>query len=351
MSDVTATSEEAQDIPSRIEEALYGGSDETELEESHDDVVSDDDENLPEDDDTDSEDDDSSELVDEEETEEESDLSLAGYLGLDDEKIAVKDDGSVVFNAVIDGESKEVPLTELAKSYQLQGHVNNKSIALQNERKEFENQRNVIANDFQQKLNNVNEMTKALEEQLLGDFERIDWDRLRVENPAEWTALRQEYSDKAQSLQKIQDRAKGESDKVLSEKQQALQQGQAKYMQDQLNKMVEANPTWSDKEVLVSETNKLKSFLSDSYGFSDEDIALVTDHRLIGLIQDAKSFRDGKKSVETKIVKKVPKFQKPGAVKTNAKTLAKARSVKANKQALKRDGSLANAAKSIIDRM
>lgn len=353
MGDVTATDQSAQDISGRVEAALLGEDNKTELEENHDDVVATDDVSLPAADDTDSDDDDGSVDLEEIATEEEigDDLSLAGYLGLDDDKIIVKDDGSVVFNAIIDGESKEVPLNELAKSYQLQGHVNNKSIALENERKEFETQQATIATELRSRLDNVTNMTKMVEEQLVGDFNKVNWDQLRVENPAEWTALRQEFADKAQQIQNVKTTASQELTKLNEEQSAQFQKDQQVYMKGQLDQMIVNNPAWADATVMKAETGKLKTFLGESYGFSDEDIKLVTDSRLIGLIQDAKAYRDGKKVVETKITKKVPKFQKPGAAKGNTKSLAKARSAKANKVALKKDGSIQNVANSILDRM
>tara|TARA_R110000744_G_C19370310_1_gene562418 strand:+ start:4866 stop:5915 length:1050 start_codon:yes stop_codon:yes gene_type:complete len=349
MDDVTATGEPAQDISSRVEEALFGGSNETELTEDHDDVVADNEEILLDADDTDSEDDDGSadlgDIADEEE------LTLASYLGIDEERLIVGEDGSVSFNALVDGESKEVPLSELAKSFQLQGHVNNKSIALENERKEFEEQRKTVAHTLSSKLEEVTNMTKMVEDQLLGDFNKIDWDRLRAENPSEWSALRQEFAEKAQGIQQMQSRlSAGQSE--LQQKQQAeMESNQKAYMQDQLQKMITANPAWSDQSVMVAETNAMKSFLTESYGFTENDMQYVTDHRLIGLIKDAQSYRTGKKNAETKIQKNVPKFQKPGAPKGNTQSLAKARDVKSRKLAVKKNGNVQNVANLLLDRM
>ena len=348
MSDVTATGSTAQDISSRVESALYGDDNETELTSVNDDVVLDDEETLPEGDDADSEDEDGSEDLEDANEEE---LTLAAYLGIDEDRLIVSGDGSVSFNALIDGESKEVPLSELAKSYQLQGHVNNKSIALQNERKEFEEQRDLVAQTLRSKLEQASNMTKLVEEQLVGEFNNIDWDRLRVENPSEWSALRQEFSERAHKIQQIQSQASTISGELQKNQQQELAQKQSEYIAGEMQKMIAANPNWSDAEVMKSETSAIKSFLGETYGFTEEDLQYVTDHRLVSLIQDAKAYRSGKKAVESKINKPVPKFQKPGATKANSKSLAKARSVKARKAAVKSNGSIDNVANLLLDRM
>jgi type I site-specific restriction endonuclease len=349
MDNVTATDTSAQDISNRVEEALFGGSNETELTEDHDDVVADNEEILLDADDTDSEDGEGSEDLDEIANEEE--LTLAGYLGIDEDRLIVDDEGQVSFNAVIDGEQKAVPLSELAKSYQLQGHVNNKSIALETERKEFEEQRTVVAQDLQSKLEEVSNMTKMVEQQLLGDFNSIDWDRLRVENPSEWSALRQEYAEKAQNIQRMQSQISA-GQKELSDKEQLeMQNQQQDYLKGELSKMIAANPTWADNEVMKAETGKLKAFLTDAYGFTAEEFQYVTDHRLIGMIQDAQAYRSGKKNAQAKKDKKLPKFLKPGVAKGNSQSLAKARAVKANKAAVKKNGSVQNVANALLDRM
>ena len=324
--------------------------DETELNNQQDEVVPDDELLiLPEGDDTDSDEEDGSDDLEVDANADE--LSLAGYLGLDDDKLTVNDDGTVTFNAIIDGQAKEVPLSELASSYQMQGHVNNKSIALENERKEFEMQRNTIATNLEAKFAESANFAKVLEEQLVSDFNNIDWDRLRAEQPSEWSALRQEFAEKSQKLQSTQAQIGQEQRKLIDEGNEVRNKQNQAYLQDQMQHMVAANPTWSNPEVMKAETGQLKSFLGDAYGFSEDDFALITDHRIIGLIQDAKAYRNGKKTAEVKINKIVPKFQKPGAAKGNVQSLAKARGIKANRATLKKSGRTQDAARILLDRM
>ena len=352
----TATEQSMQDISSRLEGSLSeNGSDDlsgaTELPNSIDDVALEDDESLPAGDDTDSDDDDGSEDLAAIAEEDDGDYTLAGYLGLDEDKLSVQEDGSVSFNAIINGETKSVPLKELAASYQLQGHVNNKSIALETERKEFETQRVDAATKITGQLEHANQLTKMVEEQLVGDFNKIDWNRLRTENPSEWSALRQEYAEKAQRVQGIQSQISTQQKQASDEQQFEMKKQEQEYLTDQMGKMVIANPTWSDKTVMKADTGALKSFLSDSYGFSDADFEMVTDHRLVHLIQDAKAYRSGKKTAQVKITKGVPKFQKPGAAKGNAASLEKARSSKRQKAAFKKTGNTQDTANILLNRM
>lgn len=348
MENETATDQSAQDITSRIESALFDEAEVTEPVENEDEVAVEDEVTLPETDDTDSEEEDGSDLED---IASDEDLSLADYLGIPEDRINVAEDGTVSMTAIIDGESKEVSLKDLASSFQLQGHVNNKSIALENERKELEAAKQQIATEYQSKLQNLESLTSAAEQQLVGDFNQIDWDRLRVENPAEWTALRQEFADKAQHIQNVQAQVKQEGKALLDQQQEKVNQQRQQHLQGEFTKMLESNPAWSDEVVRKKDMDEMRTFVTGQYGFTEQDLALVTDHRLINLIQDAKAYRNGKKAAETKIVKKVPKFQKPGATKAQHSATAKARSVKAKRAAVKKTGSTQDVANLILDRM
>lgn len=344
----TATGTPAQDINSRIEDALYGSEDTAEPEEIQSEVVTEDAEELPEVDDTDTEEDEGSEDL---EGTDEGDVSLAGYLGIDEEKLILKDDGSVSFNAVIDGESQEVALSELTKSFQLQGHVNNKSIALENERKKFEESKASLTADMQQRVDTLSAMTKNMESDLRGDFNNIDWDRLRNENPAEYTALRQDYADRAQKIQNQYSAIQSEGKRLSDEQNSQQERDMQVHLNEQFDKMVESNPTWSDPAVLKADMSDIRSFASDAYGFGDSDFEGVSDHRIIKVLQDAKAYRSGKKAVEVKKAKAIPKFQKPGAKRANKQQLQSARNAKAIKANVKKTGHVNDVAKLLESRM
>ena len=115
--------------------------------------------------------------------------------------------------------------------------------------------------------------------------------------------------------------------------------------------MLLKNPTWTDPEILKTEMNGIRDFVASNYGYTHEEFENVTDHRIIELVKDAKAYREGKKAADTKRVKRVPKFTKPGARRGNAASLAKARSAKATKAALKADGGTQSVANALLDRM
>lgn len=349
-----ATDKSMQGVTSAIEAKLYGKAAEPENNAEEEEVSEDiPEEELPEDDDSESEEEDegSEDLDTEDEEVDEEEASLAAYLGVDEDRIKVGEDGSIALEAIIDGEKKNVPLKELVSSYQLQGHVNNKSVALENERKEFAETRNQVYAELKQRLDGLQSLNDLAQKSLVEEYNSLDWDRIRAENPSEWSALRQEYAEKAQQIQQAIALQQEEAKRLNEEQGKEMQQQMQAYLYEQTQKVLADNPTWADESVRKAEVGKMKSFLLDTYGFQEQDLGVVQDARAIKLIQDAMKFRSGKKGVETKLKKNVPKFRKPGAGRASAANLEKARNVKAKKASLKKTGKISDAANLLLDRM
>lgn len=363
MADETATERASmQDITNRVEAALFPEEGPTD-DEVVDDEVSLDANELPEDDDSEFEDDEeggyeeddgvSAEEGEEDMPEVEDDLgdSIAAYLGVADDRIVVNDEGEVMFTAIIDGETKQVPLTELAANYQMEGHVNNKSMALEKERQEFEEVREEASTQLQMRLDTVDSLAKYAEETLVAEFNGINWERLRMEDPGNWTARRQEYAERAQKIQQLKDLS-GEHRNAMAQEQQQKFEGEfSNYVKEETRKLIAANPKWADDAVRKQSLKDLSEFVQNSYGFTADEMKMVSDHRLIAIFQDAEAYRTGTKKAEEKKLKKVPKFRKPGMDKQQAQGTAKARKTKRQMARVKKTGHVNDVAAAIVDRM
>lgn len=351
-----ATDNSMQDIASRLEAVL--DSENAPADESVDLIneVPNDDSGLPDGDDSDLDEDGSEEDTEEEDGDEEDgdepeDYSISGLLGVEDDRISVNDEGKVLLTAIVDGESKQVPIEDLVVSYQTQGHVNNKSIALENERKEFDGQKVAYASEFTQKMEQAGQLATIAGDLLVKDFNAIDWDKLRSVDAGQWTALRQEYSERADTIKRMQQQISGSNQQLMQQQRATAAQAQAEHLKAEHSQMIAANPAWSDSAKMKSDLSDMRDFVKSDYGFSNDDLEAVTDHRLISLIKDAMSFRKGVKTAESKKVKKVPSFQKPNAARQNGKALTKARATKAKRAAVKRTGNINDVAALLEDRM
>lgn len=345
----------AQDIESRIAETLFGGDDgtEPELDSALDDGQPQDD--LPEDDDVEDEDDVDidGEPEDEPNGEDEGDQTLASVLGLDDDKLAFNESGDVVFNAIIDGKAQQVSMNDLVKSYQLEGHVNNKSIALENDRKEFEQTRDKAYQELTQRLEHAEKLIEVSTQALTSEFQSIDWESLRYSDPAEWAAQRQLFQERLAQIDQAKQMIGNDKGKLTEEQQLEQQNKQQAFIEQEINKMIAHNPTWADQSVMAKEVGEIGQFLQSEFGFSPEEIANSMDSRLMRLIQMAYGAHKGTKQIkDKKIPDNVPKFRKPGQNNSNRDSINRARKAKAQKEAIRKSGgSVETIAASLIDRM
>ena len=55
---------------------------------------------------------------------------------------------------------------------------------LAEQRKAFESERTQVAEAYQQRLQQIQGLGQMLEQKLMADFQSVDWDRLRVTDPA-----------------------------------------------------------------------------------------------------------------------------------------------------------------------
>jgi hypothetical protein len=224
-------------------------------------------------------------------------------------------------------------------------------MALENDRREFEALRQDAIKVLTQKTEGLDGLSKVLEQELLKDFQSIDWDRLRVENPAEWTALRQDYAERATKVQRAQVLI-AEEGRRLNEQLMAEQAAAMKsHLDRELQRTLDAFPDWKNPGKLEEAQVSMRNFLSKEYGFGDEDMKYVTDHRLVRMIQDAKAYREGIAAVGDKLNKQVPAFSKPAASKAQSAQLAQARETKSLRAKVRQTGSLADAAKLLEKRM
>lgn len=284
---------------------------------------------------------------------EDDDQTLAAALGLPEDALEYDEEGNVVFNAVIDGEATKVKMQDLVKSYQLEGHVNKKSMQLESDRREFETTRDQAYNHLTQKITVANNLIGAVEQQLMGELQGIDWDTLRATDPAEWAATRQYYTERVQWLEQLKTQT-GSMQKVLTEEQQKAQQDKYNaFMQGEVQKMIQDNPVWKDQSVMAKEVGEVGKFLVDKYGFTPEEIANHMDARMMRMVRDAMQFANGKDTLKTKKVPdNVPKFRTPGQQNANRRDTTKARQVKAQKEAIRKSGGSVDAiAASLVDRM
>lgn len=138
---------------------------------------------------------------------------------------------------------------------------------------------------------------------------QIDWSALAQNDPQEW--MRQ----KILQQDRVEARRVAEQERTQAEEQNAAEahERRSRMVSEETTKLLKAIPEWKDAAKASAEKKELAGY-AKKLGFTDQDLAQVTDHRVLLLLRDAKSYRDlvAKKDTMRAATPQV-KTAKPGA--------------------------------------
>jgi hypothetical protein len=130
-----------------------------------------------------------------------------------------------------------------------------------------------------------------------------DWDTLLREDPVRYQQTRTAWDQHKARQDALATEAKRASDAVLADRNIQTKQ----YLETERTKLLEALPTWSDPEVAKKETTDLVTF-AKSAGYTDAELAQVTDHRVMLLLRKAMLF-DRAESARAAAAKKIERVK------------------------------------------
>lgn len=213
----------------------------------------------------------------------------------------------------IDGESRNIPLSDVIKSFQLEGHVNNKSVELSNARRAFEEEQRTVREAAQQRIGYLDSLGKLAVDSLNHEFQKVNWQELRAQDPAQYAALFADFQQRNQQIQgylaQVQNQRAQETQRQETEKQQNLAK--------EYERMIDAHPEWRDQSQFTKDRDAIGSY-AKLKGFSDAELSQIYDHRYMSILHDAARYQalQAAKPQATKLVREAPKMAKPG-VRTN----------------------------------
>lgn len=226
---------------------------------------------------------------------------------------------SIRVKTKVDGVEGEATLADVIKNYQFDKSLTERSEAFATERKKFEEASANVQQEYQQKISDAEAMVQVIEDQLNNQISGIDWEQLRVDNPAEWSARRQEFVEQIGQVEQAKQ-------KILQSRQEEVEKQQKEFMRqheaalaENSQRLMEAIPELRDPKVREEKLGSIKSYLR-SQGVGDQELNTITDYRVIVLAEKAMQYD----AMQTKAqpakakAKKQPKFTKPGAAKTAA---------------------------------
>lgn len=244
------------------------------------------------------------------------------------------------FTVKVDGVEQRVTLEDLKRGYSGQQYVQQGMQQVAEMRKQFEQ----IAGDFL----NEREQAKAIFAQVQNlqipsapvppNVELAETDPFRYSaEKAKYDVAANEYQQK---LAEIQQALEGNS--------QAEQQARNAYLQREMETLKQVIPDFADPEKAQNLRNSMFKVSQETYGFDPQEIAAITDSRVLRVLHDAIQFRaaqGGKEQAIKKAKAKPRRTVKPGAKKTasNRDSQRQARSK------LKRSGSIQDAMSLILN--
>lgn len=230
-------------------------------------------------------------------TEAQIDLSrLASAIGVDEGDLSVRD-GKVRVKTKVDGEIGEVSLEELRKGYQLQSHFTRQQQEFLQQKEQWEAARTKQEEQFRQQATLAIGVLQQQEKEIDKAY-TLDWATLRREDPAEYAALMAEYQTRKAGVHEEQQKLAREMQQHFIQQQHKAQEQQSKILRSEANKLAE-KMKWTDPEVWKSNLGKLRTYLKEDHGFSDDLINSLSDHRAYVIVEKARQFDELKKRIRT----------------------------------------------------
>ncbi len=290
------------------------------------------------------------EEVEEETPESESEEEEEGQVEEETEEEVAEEEYDVVaeedlkYTIKVDGKDYEVGIDELKNGYQRQADYTRKSQALAEQRKETEqiqSERMQLEQERQMYANGL-QMLQEQQAAKLNDFDSVDWEALKAEDPYQYMIKKDEYRDAQERVSNVV----AEQQAVHQEQARQAQQARAHFVQQEYTRLTEALPEWNDKDSTIKKD--IQEYAT-SVGFRPEEISQLADHRSVLIIKKAMEFDKLTKKVapKKKAVKKVPKVQKSG--RGNSKEDAATEVAKKKRARLRKSGKQDDAASLFYD--
>ena len=248
---------------------------------------------------------------------------LAEYLGVDANKLDVDDDGAILVKTKVDGQDGVAKFSDLIKSHQLEGHLNKQNMEVVEAKKALDTQRTELESQAQAKLQEIETLTQLAYGELTREFESINWNELRTDDPAEYAAQQRDFDARKQSISDAYQKVQADKQEQEINQSRELQA----HLQAEDQKLYQAIEGWDKPEVAKKEFSDVMSYLQTAHGYSNENLYGVrdqngaviqpgiSDHKIVVMARKAMLYdqlQQSKPSI-TKKVRKAPKIAKVGA--------------------------------------
>lgn len=244
------------------------------------------------------------------------------------------------FTVKVDGVEKRVTLEDLKQGYSGQQYVQQGMQQVAEMRKQFEQ----IAGDFLNEREQAKAIFAQVQNMQIPSAPVPPSEENFSSDPIGYLEAKMKYDREASEYQQKM----AEVQQALEGNSQAEMQARNAYLQREMDTLKQVIPDFADPDKAQSLRNNMLSVSQQTYGFDPQEIAAITDHRVLRVLHDAIQYRaaqGGKEQAIKKAKAKPKRTVKPGAKKTasNQNSQRQARSK------LKRSGSIQDAMSLILN--
>jgi hypothetical protein len=235
----------------------------------------------------------------------------------------------------VNGQELEVSLDELKSGYSRDSDYRQKTHSLSLERKNLEEEKNVLRQTYDTRIKELDELMQSANS-FISQGSEVDLKAMYEEDP------------QAAAKLDFQMRQQREYLGSLRQKSEAVKQQQYnQFLNEQKQLAEQAIPELANPQKASEIKVKMRDTLSN-YGFNDQEIGSLADHRFLLVLKDAIEYRNLKnaKPIVQKKVVNAPKVVKSGTAKTES---SKRSVIQSKLGRLKKSGKIQDAHSAILE--
>jgi hypothetical protein len=234
----------------------------------------------------------------------------------------------------VQGQELEVSLDELKSGYSRDSDYRQKTHALAEERKILDEQKTSLSQSYDGKLKELTDLIGAAES-YIGQSSDKDLSKLYEDDPSQAAKIDFQMRQQRENFNRLKQQAENVK----------LQQYNT-YLEEQKRLAATKIPEFSDPQKSTNFRTQMRSTLTD-YGFSDQEIGSLADHRFLMVLRDAMGYKASKAApVSNKKVTTAPRVVKSGTPKMED---SKRASVKQKIGRVRKSGKLNDAHSAILE--
>jgi hypothetical protein len=264
---------------------------------------------------------------------------LSEVLNLDLDRINITDDGQLRFKVKGAEGEEDVSLEKLVNAYQGDANLTNRSKQLS----EIEKQKTEALESFKSQTTEQAQKAaitlEAINNQFMAEYQGIDWNSLKAEEPGEYAAKTVEMQQKKAQI----DNLVNQTLEQIQEQQAAIEAEETKARQERLAEE-ERKTAEVFKQLGVKTDETLDKAMTEylSSQFDQSELPHLLDHRILKMAYMAMQFEKGLTKAKDKEVKKKPRVLRPG--KKPSAQAVKVNQAKKQRAKLKETGRVEDAA-------